>query len=78
MRKVVRNARRGRKNKNRLLRAEAYLIESDVSGVLAETTTADLQAIFTDDALSSSANAATTGILAISSWVRSLLFLQHL
>ena len=74
----VRNARRGRKNKNRLLRAEAYLIESNVSGVLAEATTADLEAVFADDALSGGANAATAGILAVASRVRYLLFLQHL
>ena len=54
----------------------AYLLESDVVSVFAEAPTADMESVFSDDALGGPTDPAGSAVLPVSSGVRSLLLLD--
>ncbi len=70
--------RRVRRSWEREIKVEesAYLLESDVVSVFAEAPTADMESVFSDDALGGTTDPAGSAVLAVRSGVRSLLLLD--
>ena len=55
-----------------------YLFESDVEGLLSEASSGHQESVFSDNSVGVFGNSAQVGVFSVVSWVRVLLFLQHL